>query len=325
MKELLKYFLVAQMVQIITQLKAAPRYVYDKYFAKNKEGKISPTVQIPIYKGAGVVLESVSEEGEHLVQEKGDKFLINLTIPRFPLKDNITAAELNQIKALNGTKEQAETLSQRIGQILGEHKNSFLTTLEYMATGALFGKVIDGKGKTLFEFKSTQTPVIAKSDKTIIEVLNEIDEKLEAELGNIPEYEVLASRKYIDGIAKLAKEESLFENNLASWEDDNGRRVLIVHGKKFVPYSATYKNTKGQSKKFIEDNKAIVTPLTKDVYKTYYSRANHTEALQMAPKMFFSAQPEPLPLGKGWAVVSEMRAIPICVRPGALISLEYQE
>lgn len=325
MKELLKYFLVAQMVQIITQLKAAPRYVYDKYFAKNKEGKISPTVQIPIYKGAGVVLESVSEEGEHLVQEKGDKFLINLTIPRFPLKDNITAAELNQIKALNGTKEQVETLSQRIGQILGEHKNSFLTTLEYMATGALFGKVIDGKGKTLFEFKSTQTPVIAKSDKTIIEVLNEIDEKLEAELGNIPEYEVLASRKYIDGIAKLAKEESLFENNLASWEDDNGRRVLIVHGKKFVPYSATYKNTKGQSKKFIEDNKAIVTPLTNDVYKTYYSRANHTEALQMAPKMFFAAQPEPLSLGKGWAVVSEMRAIPICVRPGALISLEYQE
>ena len=324
MKELLKYFLVTQMVAIISQIKAAPRYVYDKYFSKNKEGKLSPSVQIPIYKGAGVILESVSEEGEHLVQDKGDKFLIDLTIPRFPLKDTITAAELNQIKALNGTKEQVQTLSQRIGQILKGHKNSFLTTLEFMATGALFGKVLDGKGKTLFEFKSTQTPVIAKADKTLVQVLNEIDEKLEEELGFVPDYEILASRSYIDGIAEMATSEELFKQNQAEWVDGNGKRVLIVHGKKFIPYSATYKNTKGQTKKFIEDNKAVVTPLSEDVYKTYYSRANHTEALTMGPKMFFSAQPEELPLGKGWAVVSEMRAIPICIRPGALIELEYQ-
>lgn len=324
MKELLKYFLVTQMVAIITQLKASPKYVYDKYFAKNKEGKISPNVQIPIYKGAGIVLESVSEEGEHLVQDKGSKFLIDLTIPRFPLKDNITAAELNQVNALDGTQSKVETLSQRIGQLLTEHKNSFLTTLEFMATGALFGKVVDGKGKILFEFKSAQSPVIVKADKTTIQVLNEIDEKLETELGFVPEYEVLASRTFIDGISKIAKDEELFKSHLASWEDDNGRRVLVLYGKKFVPYSATYKNTKGQTKKFIEDNKAIVTPLTKDVYKTYYSRANHTQALQMAPKMFFSAKPEELPLGKGWVIASEMRAIPICIRPGALINLAYQ-
>ncbi len=323
MKELLKYFLVTQMVAIIEQLKAAPKYVYDKYFAKNTEGKISPNIQIPIYKGAGVVLESVSEEGEHLVTDGGDKFLIDLTIPRFPLEKTITAAELNTIKSLNG-KEQVQTLSQRIGQILKEHKNSFKTTLEYMAVGALFGKVTDGKGKTLFEFKSSQKPVVVNKDKETISILNEIDEKLEAELGYIPAYEVLASRTFIDNIASLAKKEELFKNNLASWEEDNGRRVLVIHGTKFIPYSASYKNTKGQTKKFLEDNKAIVTPLDENVYKTYYSRANHTEAQTMGPKMFFAAQPEPLPKGKGWNVISEMRAIPICIRPGALINLEYQ-
>lgn len=324
MKELLKYFLVTQMVAIISQFKAAPRYVYDKYFSKNKEPKLSPNIQIPIYKGAGVILESVSEEGEHLVQDVGDKFLIDLTIPRFPLKDSVTASELNQIKSLKDPKEQVESLSQRIGQILGEHKESFMTTLEYMATGALFGKVMDGKGKTLFEFKSSGSPVIANADKTLVTVLNEIDEKLEKELGFVPEYEVLASRSYINGIASKATSEELFKNNQASWVDDGGRRVLVVHGKKFIPYSATYKNTKGQTKKFIADNKAVVTPLAQKVYKTYYSRANHTQALALAPKMFFSAKPEELGLGKGWALVSEMRAIPICVRPGALINLEWQ-
>jgi len=324
MKELLKYFTVTQMVAIILQLKAAPRYVYNKYFSKNKEGKISPNTQISIYKGAGVVLESVSEEGEHLIQDSGDKYLIDLTIPRFPLEKTITASELNSISSLEG-KEKVQTLSQRIAQILLEHKNSFLTTLEYMAVGALFGKVMDGKGKTLFEFKSTQTPVEAKEGKEIIAVLNEIEQKLEEELGFIPAYEILASRSYIDGIAKLAKDEKLFENYLAKWEEVDGRRVLVVHGTKFIPYSATYKNIKGQTKKFLEDNKAIVTPLTNEVYKTYYTRANHTQALKMAPKLFFSAQPEPLSKGKGYSIISEMRAIPICVRPGALINLTYEE
>ena len=306
------------------QIKASPKYVYDKYFSKNKEPKLSPGVQIPILKGAGVVLESVSEEGEHLVTDNGDKFLIDLTIPRFPLEDTITAAELNSIKALDGKKEQVTSLTQSIKRLLSKHKDSFLTTLEFMGVGALFGKVIDGKGKALFEFKSAQTPVVAKAGKTIVQVLNEIEEKLEAELGYIPEYEILASRTYINGINKLATDEELFKNNQASWEDVDGRRVLVVHGKKFVPYSATYKNTKKQVKKFIEDNKAIVTPLDTEVYKTYYSRANHVEALSKAPTMFFAAQPEELPKGKGWVVVSEMRAIPICVRPGALINLEYQ-
>ncbi len=322
MKELLKYFTVISMVEIIMQIKAAPKYVYDKYFAKNKEGKISPNIQIPIYKGAGVVLESVSEEGEHLITDTGDKFLIDLTIPRFPLEKTITASELNQISALNG-KERVQTLSQRVAQILAFQKNTFLTTLEYMAVGALFGKVVDGKGKTLFEFKSTNTPVEAKEGKEIISILNEIEQKLEEELGYIPSYEILASRSYIDGIAKLAKDEKLFENHLAKWEEIESRRVLVVHGTKFIPYSATYKNTRGQIKKFLEDNKAIVTPLDENVYKTYYSRANHTEAQTMGPKMFFAAQPEVLQKGKGWNIISEMRAIPVCIRPGALINLVY--
>jgi len=324
MNELLKYFLVTQMIAIINQFKVAPRYVLDKYFIKNKEGKLSASLQIPIYKGSGVILSSVSEDGKHLIQDDGDKFLLDLTIPRFPLVKNIPASELNSIASLDGKKEQLQSLSQRIGEIVGEHKNSFVTTLEYMATGALFGKVVDGKGKTLFEFKNSTGAVVSKSGVKLVQTLNQIEEKLEAELGFIPPYEILASRSYIDGIAALADEEKLFEKGTASWEEENGRRVFIVHGKKFVPYSATYKNTKGVTKKFIEDNKAIVTPLTNEVYKLLYTRANHVEAQKLAPKLFFSATPEKLPRGAGWEIVSEMRAIPVCVRPGALINLEYQ-
>lgn len=325
MKDLLKYFTLVQVVAIINQIKTAPTYIYDKFFAKTPVGSLSPNIEIPIYKGSGVVLESVSEEGKHLVSDQGDKYMLTLTIPRFPLEKTIPASELNQILALDGKKEQVESLAQRLGQIAQGHKSSFMTTLEFMAAGALFGKVTDGKGKTLVEFKkSGNNPLVLDANTIIIAHLNAIDDALEAELGHVPAYEILASRTYINGLAERAKAEDLFKGGQAEWIEKDGRRILSVHGTSFVPYSASYKNTRGQTKKFLADNTAIVTPLTSDVYKTYYARANHTDAQKLPPKLFFMAPPEKLTKGAGYSVVSEMRAIPICVRPGALIPLTYQ-
>ncbi len=324
MNELLKYFTLTSVVAIITQIKAAPTYIYDKFFAKTAEGKLSPSLEVPIYKGSGVILESVSEEGKHLVVDHGDKYMLTLTIPRFPLEKTIPASELNQMLALDGKKEQVESLAQRLGQIAQGHKDSFLTTLEFMAVGALFGKVMDGKGKTLVEFKkSGNDPLVLDANTTIISHLNAIDDALEAELGHVPAYEILASRSYINGLAERAVAEELFKGGQAEWIEKEGRRILSVHGTSFVPYSASYKNTRNQTKKFLEDDRAVVTPLDSKVYKTYYARANHVDAQKLPPKLFFMAPPEKLKKGAGYSVVSEMRAIPLCVRPGALIPLKY--
>lgn len=44
---------------------------------------------------------------------------------------------------------QAKSLSGALGVLVKEMKESFNTTLEYMANGALFGKILDGKGNVL--------------------------------------------------------------------------------------------------------------------------------------------------------------------------------
>lgn len=319
----MKKWTVVATMKLISQIKTSPSFVFDKYFKGSGKGVMGSTIEVPIKKGAGIVLESVSPSAEHLYHEENDAYILTLSLPRFPLETPITASDMNELKSLADETEQTQALAQKIGEIVGEHKESFMTTLEFMSVGALFGKVMDGKGNTLFEFTSGAAVIDFKSDKNLITSLNEIDDALVAELGHEVPYNILADRSYISGVAARATTEALFDQGLAKWINEDGKRVLEVHGVKHIPYTGKYKNAKGQDKQFIATNKAIVIPESADVFKLYYGRANHTEALKKAPALFFTATPEPLPKGRGYSILSEMRAIPICVRPGALIQLQW--
>ena len=45
--------------------------------------------------------------------------------------------------------------------------------------------------------------------------------------------------------------------------------------------------------------------------------------VKVAPKMFFAATPQELERGKGYAIETEMKAMPYCTRPSALINLVF--
>jgi hypothetical protein len=324
-KELLdKYFNIETVNEIIDQVKIPETFAYNKFFASAGEGILGDTAIVPIKRGASVILKSVSREAEHLIYEDNDTYLLSIKLPRFPLKSVIPASDLNIIKSLETQSAVLETLGQRLGTIYKGHKDSFITTLEYMAIGALFGKVIDGEGKTLFEFSSSLAPIEFK-DSTTIENLSKIDDALSNELGTNAGYSVVASRKFINKLANKATTENLFKLNQARWLEDGKRRILEVYGTKFTPYVANYKNTEGVVTPFLEDGTAIVTPELGNVYRLYYGRADHTQAISQKPKLFFAATPEELPLGAGYAVVSETKPLPVCLRPNALIRLAFSD
>ncbi|WP_462192123.1 major capsid protein, partial [Campylobacter jejuni] len=71
---------------------------------------------------------------------------------RFALAKRISASEINSLRSLALQEAQAKSLSGALGVLVKEMKESFNTTLEYMANGALFGKILDGKGNVLFDF-----------------------------------------------------------------------------------------------------------------------------------------------------------------------------
>ena len=305
----------------INQIKDTETFIYGRYFTKKVKGHKSNKIEIPIKRGAGCVLESVSYGGEHLVSERNDEYLVNLDLPRFPLVGQILAHTINDIKSYE-TAEQKTEVGKLIGEIQADHKRSFLTTLEYMAAGALFGKIMDGKGKILFEFKSTKNPINLKGKDTI-SFLRDIDTQLVDELGKYQSYEFLAGNNFLSKLWEQCVLEKLDEKKTAFWTVKDDRRCLEVHGIVFFPYIATYKNTDDEVKKFIEDDEAVCIPIGVDAFITHYGRADHIKAVSMSPQQFFSAIDNHT-RGQGYDILSETKSIPICERPTAIIKAIYQ-
>lgn len=319
--DVMKLWTLTTILTAINQIKTVNSKIFDKYFKANTEPVMGNTATLKIRKGAGVVLESILPGAERLLKDLKDIYEITIKLPRFGLQDTILPHEVNEFESLEGIAK-AEAVSQKITTILQEHKNDYMTTLEFMCVGALFGKVVDGSGKVLFEFRSNATPIEFKN-KDIDVALNEIDNALVDELGTEVPYDILCSNEFFNKVVAKAKTAGDFENKTAAYIEEEGTRILVLNGKRFVPYRASYTDENGNTKKFLKVNEAIVIPKSEKVYKVVYGRADHTEALKVAPKLFFAATPQELPRGKGWAIDTEMKAIPYCTNPGALINLVF--
>lgn len=318
----LKAFSTEKMTEISNQLKSSPSFVMDKFYTK-KTAVLGDSVEVIIKRGAGVVLESVSPNAAHLVEKTDDAYILNIALPRFPLISTITAADIMQFRSLNNQKAVNEALSIKIGEKLAEHKASIDTTLEFMAVGSLFGKILDGKGNVLFDFTSKSSEIAFKSAETIISTLNQIDKAFINEFGKNTPYEVLCGYEFLGKLSQKCLDEKLFESKNASWIGDGGVRVLELFGVKFRPYAAKYKKIDGKEADFLDPKKAVAVPNDKNSFNLYYGRAIHTEALNQAPKLYFSARPEELKNGAGYSIITESRAIPICNRPDGIIKLSF--
>jgi hypothetical protein len=319
--DIMKLWTLVVSMKAINQLKISGTFVFDKYFAKKGKPVLGNTATLKIKKGASIVLRAIAPGADRLVKDTKDIYELTIKLPRFGQSGLILAHEINEFESLEG-EAKVEAVSQKVKEILQEHKDDYMTTIEYMATGALFGKVMDGEGTVLFEFNTTADPIEFKL-KDNIAALDEIDEALVDELGSEVPYEILADATFISRVAANAKTNELFKTGEAKWLDEDGKRVLVVHSKRYIPFRASYKDENGDRIPFIAEGEAVVIPLSEDVFQFVYGRADHTDALKAAPQLFFAAAPELLEKGKGWGIETETKPIPYCVRPGALIKLKY--
>lgn len=320
-KDIMKLWSLTKTMKAVNQIKTAGTFVFDKYFKSKGKSVLGNTAKLKIKKGSSIVLRAIAPGADRLVKDAKDIYELTISLPRFGLSGQILAHEINEFESLEG-EAKVEAISQKIAEILKEHKEDYMTTIEYMSTGALFGKVIDGEGTVLFEFNTTADPIEFKA-KENIDVLDEIDEALVDELGFEVPYEILADAKFINRVAAQAKAAELFKTGEAKWLDEDGKRVLVVHSKRYIPFRASYTDENGDKQPFIAEAEAVVIPLSQDVFDYIYGRADHVEAMKVAPKLFFAAKPEELSKGKGWGLETETKMIPYFVRPGALIKLKF--
>ena len=321
MDELLKKFTVEAMTEIIIQTKVDQNFITDTFF-KKWTPTLSNTHNIIIEKGAGIILESVSENGEHLVTKNPDQTIISVPLPRFPQYDPLPASEMNLLRTLNTQSEQLKSLSAAIGKKLASQKSKITNTAEYMAIGAIFGKVMDGKGKVLFELSANRKEITITNATKLLDLLSNIEAAQIEVLGVAKPYIALVTRELFGELLKLAQAQELLKLESCGVVDSNGVLTLKLFGKIFMPYDASYKNTKGKDTSYMSGKKGVVVPLMDDIFEIVYTRANHTSAIGKAPTKFFAAAPEVLDKGMGWGIVSESRPLPICNRLDAIIELK---
>lgn len=323
-KDIMKLWTLVTTLKAINQLKTTGSFIFDKYFKAKGKPVLGNTATLKIKKGASIVLNAIAPGADRLVKDTKDIYELTIKLPRFGLSGQILAHEINEFESLEG-EAKVETVSQKITEILSEHKEDYMTTIEYMATGALFGKVVDGEGTVLLEFNTTADPVEYKNKDHIV-ALDEIDDALVDELGKEVPYEILADATFIKRLAAKAKAAGEFgTGGQASWLDEDGKRVLVYNSKRYIPFRASFFDENGDKQVFIKEGEAVVIPLSADVFQYIYGRADHTEAMKVAPKLFFASKPYELEKGKGWGIETESKMIPYCVRPGALIKLKFSE
>lgn len=301
----------------LSQMKVTNTPIFDKYFKSKGRGILGNTTTIKIMKGSGLILQSVAPDAEHLVHERPTVFEVAVKLPRFPLENTISASTLNEISSLDDQAQPIQ-LATEVGNIQKEHRLSFDTTLEYMATGALFGKVMDGTGKTLFEFASTRAQVEFKANKKLLTSITEIDDAMVEELGMNPGYVIKCGRGFYNHVMGLAETENLFDKKLASIVTEGETIFLVVHGRRFEAYTVKYQNTEGQLVSFVGDLEMAAIPNSDAFTDFIYGRADHTGATKSAPSLYFGTTEE-LPKGRGVVVLSETKPLPVCLNPNAVI------
>ena len=319
--EILKYWTLTTILKLFTQLRKGSTRIFDTYF-KNRVPVYGRQTELTIERGSGIILKSINPDDDRLVQTNDKTYKIAITIPRFSLEKTIPPSEFNSIKALESQKDQRVALGKKIKAYLAKHKESYNSTLEFMAVGALFGKIFDGAGKLLFELKTAMAP-IDFNGITIAAATAKIEDALVAEFGMVVPYKVYASRTFLDKVVAQATAANLFRDNRAKEIDYEGMQAYDIGGKKYLPYNPQYKDEDGNAKAFIPENGAIVIPEVDEAYEVVYCQAEHTEAVGKPATLFFAATPENLKKGKGIYLATEMNAIPYCVRPGGLIQLTH--
>ncbi|AQW85476.1 phage capsid protein E [Campylobacter pinnipediorum subsp. caledonicus] len=323
MDELLKRFSITAMTEIINQRKVDEHFITDTFF-KKWVPTLATNHEIIISKGEGIILESVSENGEHLVTQNDDETIISVPLPRFPQSDILPASEMNLLKTLNTEKEQTKSLSAAIGKRLAKQKSNITNTIEYMAIGAIFGKVMDGKGNVLFNLNANREEITITEQMSLLDLVRNIEQKQIKVLGTTKPYIALVTGELYNKLLEKAQQDEMFKNKTAEIINKNNVLSLSVFGKTFMPYEASYKNTKGKPTSYMSGKKGVAVPLDDSIFEIVYTRANHTAAIGKAPTKFFAPAPEVLDKGKGWAIVSESRPLPICNRLDAIIDLKME-
>jgi hypothetical protein len=262
---------------------------------------------------------------------RGKRKVRSFTIPHIPHDDVILPEEVQGIRAF-GSETETEALAGVIARHLDTMRNKHAITLEHLRMGALKGVILDADGSVLYDlfdaFGITPQAVNCQLGNAgtnvkgkCTDVLAAIEDNLKGEFMN--GVHCLCSPEFFSALTGHAKVEKAFE----TWQQgailiNDVRRGFTYAGITFEEYRGQATDIAGTVRRFIAPGEAHAFPLgTVDTFASYFAPADFNETVNTLGLSLYAKQ-APRPFERGTDLHTQSNPLPMCHRPGVLITLQ---
>lgn len=251
-------------------------------------------------------------------------------IPHIAIEDAVLPSDYAGVRAF-GTEDQLIGPVQAMNDRLEEMKNKIDITKEHLLAGALKGKILDADGSVIYdlytEFGITQKTVkfaltddATKVATKIRTVKRHIEANLQGEIAS--GVGCWCGPDFFDALVTHKSVEAAYAGYSAAMERIGGdnRKGFTFGGITFSEYVGSAFDANGTERVFIPADGCICFPLgTRDVFTIFYAPADFNETVNTIGIEYYARQ-EPRKYNRGTDVYAESNPLPMCKRPGVLVT-----
>jgi hypothetical protein len=269
-------------------------------------------------------------------KRKGRPFLV----PHLPIRDSITAEEVQGVRAYATGMTPAQTLMSVQAlrdRKLNNMRNDLEATLEYHRVGAIKGLVLDSDGSSVIydlfdQFEVSQQTHGMNLDDSTTDVNTQIREAIRKSLNALKNQPVsgfaaLCGDQFFDLLIGNAQVRALYLNWQAAADlrgDHRAFGMFDYSGVRWINYRGSVGGVD-----FVETGKASLFPLgARGLFKGYFGPSDYIDRVNQIPDPNgapIESRAEMKPMGKGVDLEAQSNPLYLCTKPAAVVLLDATE
>ena len=320
-------FTTRTLTTAINKMGKAGRRMFQRHFAGKLRYSVDSQLQFDIVTGNQGILKNITVHEPAPIGKKTGRATVTLEAPRIAEKRIIHVAEINKLRAYGAMG--AETMKQRIAREQFDLRIEFDRTIEYWASQAIRGKILDADLSTVlvdYGLPSTHLITLTGTDKftdaasKIIKTLRAWKQLIEDDsMAEISGFQCWCGSKVMDALLDNTKILELMKYTVGA-QIARSARIAELAEIKFDEYMGSFIHTDGSRKRFLAENELILIGEGPDVFDCPYTA-------QLIENLFQVGQAPPLFYSKSWKeedpegrwIYGESRPLPILKRPECVI------
>lgn len=320
----------------VVSLTRAVNKVPNTYGLLNQLGIFTPTpvdttlVGIEINEGVINLVPSSERGGPGTPNKRGSRNLRHIKLPHFALEDNVTADDVQNIRAFGGGGKLM-AVADKVNELLDQMARKLFLTTEFMKNGALNGQILNSDGTVLLDlwelFGISQKEVdfeLEVDGANLTEKCLDVKEHIELHLKGENMTKILALcspgfwRKLITH-PDVVEAYKYYANTPSPLRNDvrGGFEHQDILWREYLGQATTHGGT---VRYFVPTNGALFLPLgTFNTFEEYHGPADYIETANTMGLPLYSKLGRPDTYGKAQPIEVQTNPLPMCKRPEVLV------